>query len=151
MAVLNLLIDQPKSAVWDVLCDGYSYARWVAGTQQIREVDDDWPRVGTKIHFTAGLGPLKIEDVTYVRRLEEDQLELEAYAGKIGSARVSISVRDWGEGRTLVIIDEHPLTGPPARWHNGLVELLLRLRNRHMAASLKGVVEGHGSRPRPLS
>ncbi len=142
VAVLNLLIDRPPDAVWRVLRDGWTYARWVAGTQQIREVDDDWPAVGSKIHFTAGIGPLQFDDVTYVRNLSDERLELQAYAGRMGSARVSIEVMAWGEGRTLVIIDEHPLTGPPARFHNALVELLLRVRNRKMAAALKGVVEG---------
>jgi len=144
VAVLNLLIDSPKDAVWDVLRDGWTYARWVAGTQTIREVDDDWPAIGSKIHFTAGIGPLRFDDVTYVRNIGDDGLELQAYAGDFGSARVSIRLMDWGEDQTLVIIDEHPLTGPPARFHNAFVELLLRLRNRRMAASLKGVVEdGH--------
>lgn len=146
MAVLNLLIDRPRDAVWNVLRDGWTYARWVAGTQTIREVDDTWPEVGSKIHFTAGIGPLKFDDVTYVRHLSEDHLELQAYAGDFGSARVSIRLMDWGEDQTLVIIDEHPLTGPPARFHNALVELLLRLRNRRMAASLKGVVEDDHAR-----
>jgi carbon monoxide dehydrogenase subunit G len=146
VAVLNLLIDSPKDAVWDVLRDGWTYARWVAGTQTIREVDDAWPAVGSKVHFTAGIGPLKFDDVTYVRNLGDDRLELQAHAGSFGSARVSIRLMDWGEGKTLVIIDEHPLTGPPARFHNAFVELLLRLRNRRMAASLKGVVEGDPAR-----
>jgi hypothetical protein len=141
MAVLNLLIDRVPEAVWEVIRDGYSYARWVAGTQEIREVDDRWPEVGSRIHFTAGIGPLRFDDLTYVRRLDDDGIELQAYAGSWGSARVSIEVRQWGEGQTLVIIDEHPLTGMPARWHNGLVEIMLRLRNRRMAAALKDVVE----------
>jgi carbon monoxide dehydrogenase subunit G len=146
VAVLNLLIDSPKDAVWRVLSDGWTYARWVAGTQSIREVDENWPEVGSKIHFTAGLGPLRLDDVTYVRNVGDDHLELQAHAGDFGSARVSIRLLDWGEGSTLVIIDEHPLTGPPARFHNALVELMLRLRNRRMAASLKGVVEGDHAR-----
>jgi hypothetical protein len=46
-------------------------------------------------------------------------LELEAHAGRLGSARVSIELLDWGEGRTVVILDEHPLTGPGARVRSG--------------------------------
>ncbi len=141
MAVLNLVLDRPPADVWSVLRDGHSYAEWVAGTQQILGVDATWPEVGSKLRFRAGIGPLAYEDKTVVRRLESDRLELEAFAGPIGTARVSIEVHAWGEKQALVIIDEHPLTGVAARWHNSLMEVLLRVRNRRMAASLKSIVE----------
>lgn len=147
MAILNLVLDRPRSDVWDALRDGQSYAEWVAGTQEILGVDSSWPEVGSRLRFRAGIGPLSFEDRTVVRRLEPDRLELEAFAGPIGTARVSIEVHDWGEKQCLVIIDEHPLTGPAARWHNSLVEVLLRIRNRRMAASLKDIVE-RGHHPR---
>ncbi len=148
MAMLNLLVDAPPEAVWEVIRDGHSYAQWVAGTQQIHEVDESWPEVGSKIHFTAGIGPWHFDDFTYVRHLDGDVIDLQAHAGRLGSARVSIEVRPWGEAQTLVVLNEHPLTGPPARWHNALVEVALRVRNRRMAAALKRLVEERRSRER---
>jgi uncharacterized protein YndB with AHSA1/START domain len=141
VAVLNVLIERSPEAVWAVLEDGRSYADWVVGTQQIREVDEDWPAVGSCIRYTVGAGRITINDTTIVRRLEPGrELELEARAGWLGSARISFDVRPWGK-HTLVIIDEHPLSGPGARWHNAIVEVLLRFRNRRMLDNLNHAVK----------
>lgn len=146
VAVLNVLIERSPEQVWAVLADGDSYAKWVAGTQEVHHVDERWPQVGAVIRFTAGLGPLTVEDITTVRRLDPGrELELEAHAGWLGSARISIDVRSWGE-HALVIIDEHPLSGPGARWHNALAEVMLRFRNRRMVRALASVVEEHHPR-----
>jgi hypothetical protein len=56
--------------VWDVLCEGWAYAEWVAGTQHIRDVDARWPEPGAQIHYTFGVGQWTIEDVTTVRLME---------------------------------------------------------------------------------
>ena len=39
-----------------MLSDGWSYATWVVGAARIRDVDDGWPTVGTKIHHPSGSG-----------------------------------------------------------------------------------------------
>ena len=142
MAVLNVLVDRPPDHVWDVLSDGSSYAEWVMGTKYIRDVDPGWPNLGAKIHFSFGVGPWTLNDVTTVRLVEYGQhLELEAHAGPLGSARVSIRLLPWGQERTVVILDEHPLTGAGARWHSLPMEGLLRFRNERMLRSLAEVVE----------
>jgi uncharacterized protein YndB with AHSA1/START domain len=146
VAVLNVLIERSPEAVWAVLEDGHSYAEWVVGTQRICEVDEHWPAVGSCIRYTVGAGRITINDTTTVRRLEPGrELELEARAGWLGSARISFDVRPWGK-HTLVIIDEHPLSGPGARWHNAIVEVLLRFRNRRMLDNLNHVVKNRSSR-----
>lgn len=141
MAVLNGLIERSPEAVWAVLEDGHSYADWVVGTRKIHEVDEDWPAVGSCLRYQLGVGRLTVQDTTIVRRLEPGrELELEARAGWLGSARISFDVRPWGKN-TLIIIDEHPLTGPGARWHNAVVEVLLRFRNRRMLENLDHAVK----------
>jgi uncharacterized protein YndB with AHSA1/START domain len=138
---MNVLIERSPDAVWAVLEDGHSYAEWVVGTREIHEVDEHWPAVGSAIEFTAGVGPIRLNDRTVVRRVEpKTGLELEAHASWLGSARISFDLRPWGEN-TLVIIDEHPLTGPGARWHNAAVDVLLHLRNRKMVRALAEAVE----------
>jgi hypothetical protein len=118
----------------------------VVGTQQIEHVDDQWPELGATIRFVAGIGPLRFSDVTTVRRVEPKRaLELEARARWLGTARISFDVRPWGE-HTLVIIDEHPLSGPGARVHNTLSEVALRLRNRRMMRSLDDAVSKRSPR-----
>jgi len=147
MAVLNVLIDHGPEQVWDVLSDGTSYAEWVAGTRSVRDVDARWPEPGASIHFSFGAGPLTIEDQTTVRLMEPlRRLELEAHARRLGSARIAIELVPWGEDRTVVIIDEHPLTGPSARWHSVPLDAALRVRNRRMMRSLAEVVDRrHGA------
>lgn len=139
--MLNVLIDRDPEQVWDVLSDGWAYAEWVVGTQDIRDVDRDWPAEGSQIHYTVGGGRWTIEDVTTVRLVDpQRRLELEANAGKAGSARVSISLLPWGKDHTLVIIDEHPLTGPPARLHTAVADVLLGFRNKRMMRNLAKLV-----------
>ncbi|WP_037055570.1 SRPBCC family protein [Pseudonocardia asaccharolytica] len=141
MAVLNVLIDRDPQQVWDVLSDGSAYADWVVGTRHIEDVDPHWPELGSQIRYALGFGRWTIEDVTTVRLVEPGRrLELEAYAGRLGSARISIALLPWGEERTLVIVDEHPLTGPGALWHTLLVDVLLRFRNQRMVRSLARLV-----------
>ena len=146
MANRNVLIPAAPDAVWSVLADGYSYADWVVGTRQVRQVDPDWPRPGTSLHFTAGLGPVTVDDKTTSRLCEQgSRLELEAYAMPYGSVRISIEVLPWGGEETVVIIDEHPLRGPSALLENPLVELVLTIRNRRMLRKLAGVVAHRGA------
>jgi uncharacterized protein YndB with AHSA1/START domain len=147
VAVLNVLVDRGPREVWDVLSDGQAYAEWVMGTRHIRDVDPAWPGLGSKIRYVMGIGPWTFEDITTVRLIEPGQhLELEAHAGPLGTARISIVLLPWGEDRTVVILDEHPLSGPGARWHSVLVEGLLRLRNERMLRSLARVVSKRHSR-----
>ncbi len=141
MAIRNTLVKAPPQAVWKVLCDGYSYAEWVVGTREIRRVEPGWPGPGTSIHFTAGSGPLHLEDRTTSRIFEENKLlELEAHARPYGSVRISIQVLAWGED-SVVIIDEHPLRGSSLIYENPIVELLLTLRGRRMLNRLAAVIE----------
>ena len=142
MAVLNMLVQRPPDQVWDVLSDGSSYAEWVMGTRDVHEVDPGWPGLGATIRFSFGAGPWTMDDITTVRLVEPRQrLELEAHAGRLGTARISIVLLPWGEDQTVVILDEHPLRGPGARWHSMAVEGLLRFRNERMLRSLAKLVE----------
>ncbi len=142
MAVENVLVHRTPEQVWDVLSDGWAYAEWVWGTRFIRNVDAHWPEVGSKIYFTVGVGPLRLDDFTEVQLLEPySRMELEAHAGRLGTARNSIGLVPWGKDRTIVVLDEHPLAGPGGRLHNVLIELLLRIRNRRMVKLLARLVE----------
>lgn len=141
VAMLNVLVKRSPEQVWTFLSRGDRYAEWVVGTREIRAVDDDWPAIGSSIHFTVGLGPLVIEDRTTVRNAEPMRmLEMEVHAGRIGTARLLFEIRPWGE-HTVVVLDEHPLSGPGAHFHNMLVDLALRFRNRRMLDKLAELVE----------
>ena len=48
--VINASIDD----VWSVLSDGWLYPLWVVGASRMRDVDPDWPAVGSRIHHSVG-------------------------------------------------------------------------------------------------
>ncbi|OEJ93340.1 SRPBCC family protein [Streptomyces thermolilacinus] len=141
MAVRQHLVLSPPSAVWEVLSDPDKYAEWVVGTEETSPLFGTWPEVGAALRYTVALGPVRFEGTTVVRRLEPpNRLELEVRSGPAGTARVAIEVMAWGED-TLVIVDEHPLRGPGARFHNALLESAIQLRHRRMLRRLAEVVE----------
>jgi carbon monoxide dehydrogenase subunit G len=141
MATVNVLVQRPAEQVWEVLADGSSYAEWVVGTQEIRSVDDGWPRLGSAIHYTVGIGPLTLKGKTTVRHVEPCRaLGLEADARPFGTARVMIELFEWGTD-TVVVIDEHPLRGPGYHLHNTFSDALLMLRARPMVHNLARLVE----------
>ena len=141
VALLNVLVKRPPEQVWDFLSRGDRYAEWVVGTRRIRAVDDDWPAVGSELHFSFGVGSLTIDDRTTVRNADPPHmLELEIHAGRIGTARLLFEIRQWGR-HTVVVLDEHPLSGPGAHFHNMLLDVGLRFRNRRMLDKLAKLIE----------
>ena len=70
--------------IWEVLADPRQYGYVVVGSKHIRGWDDDWPVKGAKFHHTVGVGPLSVNDSTWV--VESDaprQLELPYARGAI--------------------------------------------------------------------
>ncbi|MGW0565286.1 SRPBCC family protein [Streptomyces sp. NPDC003016] len=141
MAVRHHLIRRPPEVVWEVLADGSRYGDWVVGTSQSRPEKGDWPQVGATIEYTVRLGPWAATGQTVVRRSEPPyELELEADSGPLGTARIAIEVRPWGDD-ALIILDEHPLRGVGGMLHNTALDALLQLRHRSMLGRLAKVVE----------
>jgi uncharacterized protein YndB with AHSA1/START domain len=122
--------------VWDVLADGWLYPLWVVGATRMREVDDTWPAVDSRLHHSVGSWPVLVDDTTSVLECTPHSLlRLRARAWPTGDAHVTIQLSGAGAD-TLVEIDEDAASGPallvpkPARdlglhWRN--VESLRRL------------------------
>ncbi|MFJ7271690.1 SRPBCC family protein [Streptomyces sp. NPDC099050] len=141
MAVRNQLVHRPPTAVWAVLADPTLYGEWVVGPSESTPLDQTWPQVGSRLRYTVRLGPWSTEGVTTVRHQEPGrELELEASFKALGTARIFLQLRPWGE-ETLVVCDEHPLRGLGGTLHNPAVEALLQLRHRGMLARLATTVE----------
>ena len=88
MTVNVRTIDAPPQAVWDVLADGWLYPLWVVGATRMRAVDADWPSVGSRIHHSAGVWPVVVDDNTEVKASEPLQrLQLRATRGTVGAGR----------------------------------------------------------------
>ncbi|MDQ0982878.1 SRPBCC family protein [Streptomyces sp. V2I9] len=141
MAARHHLIERPPSAVWAVLEDERQYGNWVVGTSGTRREQGDWPELGSSITYSVRLGPKEFTGRTVVRRVEKPRaLELEAEAGALGSARIALDIRPWGE-KTLVTVDEHPLRGVGGTLHNVLLDSLIQIRHRSMLARLARLTE----------
>ncbi|GAB1325862.1 SRPBCC family protein [Streptomyces sp. NPDC093260] len=141
MAVRHRLVRTSPEAVWAVLADGSRYAEWVVGTAESHPLRGQWPQLDSAIEYQVRLGPVRLTNQTIVRNCEEGSLlELEAQAGILGTGRIAIEVRPWGE-HCLVIVDEHPLQGAGGVVHNMAVETLIQLRHRAMLARLAKVCE----------
>ncbi|MFJ7072172.1 SRPBCC family protein [Streptomyces sp. NPDC098781] len=149
MAIRHRLIKVPPSAVWAVLADGRRYADWVVGTSQSHPVRGQWPHVGAAIRYKVRIGPVQLVNDTVVRHCEEGvRLELEAHAGALGTARIAIELRPWGD-LCLVIVDEHPLQGAGGRLHNVGFEPFIQLRHRAMLARLARLCESQAQKDGP--
>ncbi|MFE5938620.1 SRPBCC family protein [Streptomyces sp. NPDC056470] len=141
MAVRHHLVRRPPQAVWAVLADPSRYGEWVVGPSQSTPLDQFWPDVGSRLRYTVRLGPWSTEGTTTVRHVVSGrELELEAEFKAVGTARIFLQLRTWGE-ETLVVCDEHPLRGLGGALHNSVTETALQLRHRGMLARLAKVVE----------
>ncbi|BBA95517.1 hypothetical polyketide cyclase/dehydrase [Actinacidiphila reveromycinica] len=145
MARRHQLIERPPGQVWAVLADPARYDDWVVGVTGSAPGRGDWPRVGADLSYEVALGPWKGGGRTVVRRCEEPHvLELEAHSGPLGTARIAVDVRPWGERDSLVTLDEHPLRGTAGTLHNAAFDVFLQLRHRRMLKRLAYTVERSG-------
>ncbi|MFF2852261.1 SRPBCC family protein [Streptomyces sp. NPDC058001] len=145
MAIRHQLIGRDPATVWRVLKNPARYADWVVGTARSTPRSGNWPDVGSSLSYTVTLASKRFDGHTVVRRFEPPRhLELEAHS-PLGTARIALDVRTWGE-ETLVILDEHPLRGPAGKLHNAVLDAVLQFRHRAMLSRLASVVEREDSR-----
>jgi uncharacterized protein YndB with AHSA1/START domain len=101
-------------AVWAVLADGWLYPLWVVGATHMRDVDDGWPAVGTRLHHAVGVWPFQLEDTTEVLEAEPGRrLVLRARGWPFGTARVALDLAP-APGGTRVTMGEVAESGPPS-------------------------------------
>ncbi len=75
--------------VWGVLSDGWLDPARVVGASRVREVKDEWPTEGSRLHDSLGMWPLRA--VTLRRRNVETLRRLAYVAERRASERTSIS------------------------------------------------------------
>lgn len=147
MARTEHMIEAPPEAVFGVLADPRGYAYWVIGSHEIREADPGWPQVGTKIHHTVALGPLRLKDHTVVEEVRPTRfLKLQAKTRPLGKARVALELEQVGN-HTRVTMVEDPADRLTALVFMPLTHLLMRRRNVRSLERLAELAEGR--RPRP--
>lgn len=124
-----------------VLIDPETYPRWLIGAKEIRDVDADWPRPGSRFHHVVGAGPLQIPDHTEVLAIEPGRLlRLKVKARPFVSAEATFTVIGDGE-RCVVSLQEEPTV----RWAGNLVRPVMdpsiHVRNHRSLRRLAAVVE----------
>jgi hypothetical protein len=136
------LVHATPEQVWEVLCDGWIYPVWVVGASRMREVDDAWPAVGSKLHHSVGVWPLLINDNTEVLEATPGRsLKLRARGWPIGEAEVVVRLRPVGAD-TEVTISEEPVSGPGALVPPPVKGISLKWRNTETLRRLAYIAEG---------
>jgi uncharacterized protein YndB with AHSA1/START domain len=137
MTTVERVLQTTPEHVWDVLSDGWLYPLWVVGATRMREVDHDWPSVGSRIHHSVGVWPLVLDDDTEITACEPSQLlELRAKAWPfLGEADVRLELAAEGDGTRVTMTEDavtppgtlvpKPIRSPGIQWRN--TESLRRL------------------------
>ena len=134
-------IDASPEDVFAVLLDPWTYKDWVVGADDIRDVDSDWPEIGSRFHHTVGVGPAKTDDNTKIVELDRPRrLVLEARARPAGVAHVEFVVEP-DENGSRVTIEEYPIDGPAEKVPSALTDFGLKIRNVETLRRLRRVVE----------
>ncbi|MFI6823903.1 SRPBCC family protein [Micromonospora sp. NPDC050187] len=125
------MIGAPPQQVFDVLADGWTYSDWVVGTAHVRDVEDGWPAVGTRLHHRAGPWPVSLTDASTVLACEPPhRLVIRAGLWPAGEAIVVFTLQPVGSDSTRVRLGEDFAAGP-LRWvRNKLNDLVLKQRNK---------------------
>ena len=142
MSTTSRPVSATPEQVWEVLADGWLYPLFVVGASRMRDVDESWPAVGSRLHHSVGSWPLLIDDTTEVLEVEEGhRILLLARAWPTGQAHVDIALQANGEG-TVVTITEDATAGPAVLVPKPLRDMQLQLRNTETLRRLAFLVEG---------
>ncbi|WP_028635625.1 SRPBCC family protein [Nocardioides sp. URHA0032] len=141
MSTNTRLIHATPEQVWDVLSDGWLYPLWVVGATRMRDVDDRWPEVGSRLHHSVGTWPLVIDDSTeVVESVPGLRLVIHAKAWPTGTAGVTIRLEAVGT-ETEVTIEEDAARGPVRLIPKPLRDLPLKWRNTESLRRLAYIAE----------
>lgn len=142
MSVNERIVRASPETVWEVLADGWLYPLWVVGASRMRDVDESWPQVGSRLHHSVGVWPGLINDNTEVLDAEPGRrIRLRAKGWPMGEAEVILELEP-AEGGTRVRIIEKPVKGPGVLVPQPLVDPVLKWRNVEALRRLAYVVEG---------
>ncbi|HEY0643918.1 MAG TPA: SRPBCC family protein [Nocardioides sp.] len=144
MSTTSRPVQATPEQVWSVLADGWLYPLFVVGAARMRDVDEGWPAVGTRLHHSVGSWPLMIDDTTEVLEVEENRrILLLARGWPAGQAHVEISLEPGGTSeQTVVTIVENATGGPGALIPKAIQDPQLHLRNVETLRRLAFLVEG---------
>jgi uncharacterized protein YndB with AHSA1/START domain len=130
MATVSRTVPARPEQVFAVLADGWTYSDWVVGTAHIRDVDDNWPEVGSSLRHKAGPWPLSLKDSsTVLECIPGRLLVLKAGLWPLGEATVRIELEPSGPAATRITMHEEFDAGPLTATKNTINALALHGRN----------------------
>ena len=107
----------------------------------MREVDDTWPAVGSRLHHSVGTWPALLDDTTeVVESTPGSTLVLHARAWPTGVARVRLRLEAVGV-ETDVSIEEDAISGPALLVPKPVRDVQLKWRNTESLRRLAYVAE----------
>jgi uncharacterized protein YndB with AHSA1/START domain len=131
-----------RQQIWEAMSDGWTYAQWVVGNSRTRAVDSNWPEPGSAIKHSVGVWPLVISDETVVESCTpNEELVLRAGLGRLGSARITLRLKDLPDGGCRIEMVETPATGPIRLFPDRLVLAAVYPRNRECLLRLTALAE----------
>jgi uncharacterized protein YndB with AHSA1/START domain len=132
-------------SVWEVLADGWAYPLWVVGATHMRDVDDDWPAVGSRLHHSVGIWPFQLSDETEVVDADPGRrLVLRARAWLAGGAHVQVTIEPRGPAACHVRLREVAAEGV-GRFVPGWVQApAIAPRNTETLSRLADIAEHRG-------
>ena len=115
--------------VFAILGDGWTYAAWVVGASQVREVDGGWPEPERRIHHSVGAWPFLIHDTTTAVEYEPlRRLRLRVRVWPAGEGEVEFEASEAPAGCRLVM-RERVNSGPVSALPQAVSDLILSKRN----------------------
>lgn len=109
MAINTVRCTLPPEAVFEHLLDPWEYPSWLLGASKMRDVDDDWPAVGSRFHHTVGFGPVKVNDISEILECDPPhRLVLKVKATPIVQGIVTFTLVPTPEGGTELSLQEEP-------------------------------------------
>lgn len=132
-----------RDTVFDILLDPYAFPKWVVGAKRIRDVDPDWPRIGSAFYHASGAGgDVTVKDKTVLITMERPQsVVFQAYLRPLGIVRIRHYL-DLGSSpdTTRLTLIEAPAPGTKMRKLTKLLNPMLKIRNHRSLKCLEKLV-----------
>lgn len=141
---VRLMACSPQD-VFDVLADGWLYPAWVVGASRMREVEEEWPLAGSRLHHSFGVWPALLNDDTIVEEWDPPRkMVIRPQGGAFGEALVTLEVRPRKSG-CIVRIQEKAQNGPASLIPSPLLDVYLHARNAETLQRLAFLAEGQAA------
>jgi len=141
VSVNTIDVPRPPGAVWAVLAEPGTYAEWVTGAADIRDVEGEWPQPGSTFKHTQGIPVIGLRDSSSVVAVDpQRRLALEVRARPFVVAEVIIELESQ-DGGTHVTMTERPIGGLLEKIYRPRIDRVIHHRNEESLRRLKNLAE----------